>query len=563
MTDGRRQGDRLEGVQVLVVEDENIVAKDIELTLKSLGYSVCGIAGTGEQAIRLAREQRPELILMDVRLRGDMDGIEAAQQIRSFLDVPIVYLTAFADEATIQRARQSGPYGYVLKPFEDRELQAATALALYKHQAFEELTERVRQIAAVADLGSFALRSQELQPVFDRAAATVCHTLGADVSAIFELLPGGDALRLRAGVGWREGAVGNEIIPGGRDSQPGFTLVSDEPVIVDDLKAEKRFTGSSLLHEAGVVSGMTVIIPGLDASAPYGVLGTHTRSKREFSKNDVMFLQAVANLVAAAVVRLEADRRAEEERVKAAQAQEAVRLRDEFLALVAHELKTPLTSLQLQMQSLAARMDALDGKLALKVGRATRSTDRLSALIENLLDVSRLTNGWLDLQPELIDLSEVAAEVVDRIRPEAEEAGCEIRIHAAPRVSGHWDRLRIEQVLMNLLSNAIRHGAGFPIEVRVALVGACAEISVTDRGPGIEAKDVTRIFERFERATSMRHYGGLGLGLYIAREVVQAHGGSVQVQSEPGRGAQFRVRLPVRARRAAAQGAQPPPGGSC
>jgi PAS domain S-box-containing protein len=236
-------------------------------------------------------------------------------------------------------------------------------------------------------------------------------------------------------------------------------------------------------------------------------------------------------------------RKMEEERVRHAQAQEALRLRDEFLSIASHELKTPLTALQLQLHGIVEQGLADDPKLARRIERAARSGDRLGDLIQSLLDVSRIATGKLRLDVERCDLVECAREVIERMREAAEEARCEVSLDAPSPVVGRWDRLRIEQVVTNLLGNAFRHAGGAPVLVRVVEDADGAVLEVRDRGPGLPEGQMSRLFDRFERASSAS-YGGMGLGLYVAREIVEAHGGSIVATNVAGGGASFVIRLP-------------------
>ena len=238
-------------------------------------------------------------------------------------------------------------------------------------------------------------------------------------------------------------------------------------------------------------------------------------------------------------------RRMDEERIQLAQAQEAVRLRDEFLSIASHELKTPLTALQLQL--LGARDRALvgDPRVADRIERALRVGERLGQLIETLLDVARIATGTLTLNREPFDLGDAVREVVDRFRDAATQAGCTLSASIGGSIRGRWDRLRVEQVLMNLISNAIKYGPGHPIRVSACREGDDAILVIHDGGPGIPEADLMRIFERFERAASARNFGGLGLGLYVARQIAEAHGGSITAANAKEGGAVFTVRLPL------------------
>jgi signal transduction histidine kinase len=233
-----------------------------------------------------------------------------------------------------------------------------------------------------------------------------------------------------------------------------------------------------------------------------------------------------------------------------AELREAVRVRDEFLQIASHELNTPLTPLSLKLSSLlrladtgALSPDAVRGHV--EVSR--RQVRRLSGLVKDLLDVTRLSRGRLQLSLSDVSLSDLTAAVAERFAAEAQRSGSRVSLALSPGVAGRWDGARLEQVVENLLGNALKYGEGKPVSVEVASDGDFARLVVRDEGIGIEPEALPRIFDKFERAASARHHGGLGLGLFIVRQIVDAHGGTIRVASEPGRGATFEVRLPSRA----------------
>jgi signal transduction histidine kinase len=235
----------------------------------------------------------------------------------------------------------------------------------------------------------------------------------------------------------------------------------------------------------------------------------------------------------------------EREREARAAAQEAVRLREEFLSIASHELKTPLATLQIDLQGLSDGRGACDDRAMRKVERALRSTKRLTALVDSLLDVSRIATGQLALKAERFDLSLVLTQLVDGLQSSAARAGCVLTIDAQAALFGTWDRLRVEQVVMNLVFNAFKYAGAAPISVTVGTDDGGAVIEVRDGGPGIAADALARIFSRFERAAPLRHYGGLGLGLYVSQQIVETHGGTISARNLPERGACFTVRLPL------------------
>ena len=231
----------------------------------------------------------------------------------------------------------------------------------------------------------------------------------------------------------------------------------------------------------------------------------------------------------------------------------AVRMRDDFMSIVSHELKTPLNTLILEVQLRKLQLGRKnlaafsDDKLQQMVDKDERQIQSLIRLIDDMLDVSRIRTGKLSIRPTQVDLGKLVASVVENFAPQMEASGCTLLFQRPEPVIGLWDEFRIEQVLANLLTNAMRYGAGKPVQVNVSTTAAGACIEVRDHGIGISQKSLERIFCQFERAEGSESSAGLGLGLFIAEQIIKAHSGLIQVESEEGKGALFRVLLPLNA----------------
>ncbi len=294
-----------------------------------------------------------------------------------------------------------------------------------------------------------------------------------------------------------------------------------------------------LLHELGLQSYM--IVPMVARGRTLGTIAfASAESSRRYGPDDLALAEDLAYRAAVAVDNAQLYR----------EAQDAVKVRDHFLSIASHELRTPLSPVHLQIQVLlrAVRAGTLDkmphGRLLNTLEICDRQIKQLVRLISDLLDVSRIAAGRLDLRWEDVDLSSLVGDVVARFSAEAALAGCPVQVHAQTAVLGRWDRLRLEQVVTNLLSNAVKYGPGQPIDITVEAAENLARLKVRDQGMGIAPEHQARIFQRFERAVSGHSYGGLGLGLFIVHQIVLALGGSIWVQSEVGKGSTFTVELP-------------------
>jgi signal transduction histidine kinase len=250
---------------------------------------------------------------------------------------------------------------------------------------------------------------------------------------------------------------------------------------------------------------------------------------------------------------------ADELRAAVAELRAAVRARDDFIAIAAHELRNPMTPIAGQIQLLLAaarRGGAPQPQVVIGLERLEAAVRHYIRRATTLLDISRASSGQLRLEPALVDVSALVRETAQGYALLAARAGCPLRLDVPDGVAATLDRLAVEQVLDNLISNALRFGAGKPIDVRLTAGGDGLALAVRDRGAGLSEADRARIFGRFEQAVGQRRHGGFGIGLWLVYRLVSAMGGDVAVESRPGEGATFVVRLPLRMDEGAAGAAE-------
>lgn len=239
-----------------------------------------------------------------------------------------------------------------------------------------------------------------------------------------------------------------------------------------------------------------------------------------------------------------------EQKLKEEQVSNLIKARDQFFMIASHELKTPLTLLQLQHHVLESELkdafpDAFESQKVQEILlKQNENLRRINRIADNILDESQINEGRLRFHFEEVDLSEVVSEILDRFKVSPNAQGVELSANIENKIIGFWDKFRIEQVILNLLSNAVRYGAGSPISVSLQKSQGEAKLSVSDKGPGIKTEDLQRIFSRYERATDDQSIRGIGLGLFICDHIVRAHRGNIYVQNNSDQGAEFTISLP-------------------
>ncbi|MFC6716456.1 ATP-binding protein [Natrialbaceae archaeon GCM10025810] len=421
------------------------------------------------------------------------------------------------------------------------------------------LTAKVVQLESVAYLGRRALETSDVDDLFAKAVELVAASLDADYCKVLDLGPAGDELLLREGVGWDEGIVGEATVSATEsDSQAGYTLSSEEPVVVEDLTTEPRFGGPALLTDHDVKSGMSVTIG--PTSDPWGILGVHDTDRREFADHDVDFLESVATILATAIEHRRYERRLNETVEFLEESNERL---EQFAYAASHDLQEPLRMISSYLQLLERRYaDQLDEDAAEFIAFTVDGADRMREMIDGLLEYSRIDSQGEPFEP--VDLDEVVADVRRDLEVAITESEAEIEVESLPRVFGDESQLR--QLFQNLLSNAIEYSGDEPPRIRVTVEREGCEyvVSVSDEGIGIDPSESERVFRVFQRLHSRSEYEGTGIGLALCQRIVERHGvraseansssagsqsesvgGRIWVDSEPGEGSTFSFTLPV------------------
>lgn len=487
--------------QILVVEDEAITALDVKSRLERAGYTVSSVVSSGEEAIRTTSVMHPDLVLMDIRLHGDMDGIEAADEIRTRFGTPVVYLTAYADQETLQRAKVTEPHGYLLKPFEEREIHTTIEMALYRHEMERKLRESEQWL------------STTLKSIGDAVIATDAEGHVRFMNPVAESL-----------TGWAE----PEAL--GRDISDVFTVLRGDTMVPLENPVIRAIRENTVIElESGCVlcNSHGTLVPIDDTVAP--------------------MRDTIGSVIGAVLVfrDITERRRAENALREHAQDVEARnRELDAFAHTVAHDLKDPL-NLIIGFASVLEEDHATmsDSHLQDYLRVIAQSGLRMNNIIDELLLLAEVRK--LDVKQTPLDMAPLVASAKSRLAHMVEKQQAEIICPAGwPLVMGYgpW----IEEVWVNYVSNAIKYG-GRPPRVELGATKRADHVRfwVRDNGPGIASEDQDRLFAPFTRLEQIRARGH-GLGLSVVRRIMDKLGGQAGVESNgaPNEGSLFYFVLP-------------------
>ncbi|MBL8481857.1 MAG: response regulator [Rhodocyclaceae bacterium] len=624
---------------IMVVEDERIIAFNLSEMLQGLGYRVAGVAAGGEEALALAEQAQPDLVLMDIRLAGGMDGVETAQRLRRLCPAPVVYLTAHSENSTLDRARATNPYGYLLKPISERALHATIQMALERRQtdiALERSEERLRLALEVAGLGPWELdrarqeiylgeRTRAILGVSgdaaqlpwhsfldcvgstdrERVADALLRALDDSDTASVEFLQHQDDERprwIRAHgrryaapqspqgrvIGVVQDVTGSRQVEFAlRESEARFRAIFDRAGVGmaqvghdgrwlgvnDRLCAITGYTRDEMLDQSMHQMGSSDDAEAERANIARMLAGDieSFASEQPCRRKDgsVLWILVTLSLIRdslgaplyfiAVIEDIDRRRRAEDEiralveertlalSIAKESAEAANRAKTNFLANMSHELRTPLNVI-MGMTEMALRR-AVDPRQADQLRKAAQASRQLMALIADLLDVTKIESERLTIESVEFVPDQVLQNPLRVLAEKAAEKRLDWRIDVDPELGARrflGDPRRLEQVLLNLIDNAVKftdHGwvAVRAREVRDSGNAATLRFEVADSGIGIAQEDQIRLFNAFEKAddSMTRRFGGTGLGLAISRRLARMMDGDVTVKSAPGAGSTF------------------------
>jgi signal transduction histidine kinase len=533
-------------MRVLLVEDNE---DDALLIRESLSETILEIkrAERLSTALEQLAEGKFDAILLDLSL-PDAQGLNTIGRVLSQAPgIPIVVLTGLDDEEAAVKAVEQGAQDYLIKGQVDGHLLARSLrYAIQRHRAEERLKERNRELLVLKKISETILAFLDLPSVTESILEEAMLSGSFDLGNVRLLDRSGETLEIAANRGYRDpqNALGHRRLSRTMESRQSYfgERIFNESCIEEHVQDSGRFR---TLKKEGVESFINV--PVRANGEMLGIIQLASRAPRQFRPEEVNLLETIGNQMGVALQKAQLY---EETRRQAVELERANKMQADFSAMIAHDLRSPLVNIlgvaEVMIAGMFGSVTEEQKKWLLRLQANSRS---LVDLVSDFLDVSKLESGYVDINREAVNLSAMIEKSIENFRVVALDKKISIKgtvDRALPSI--HADPRRLDQVLSNLISNAIKFtGEGGEVEVLAAADATMVNVAVRDNGEGIRADEVGQIFQKYRQGGNVNHssHKGTGLGLVICKMIVEAHGGCIRVESEPGKGSTFFVSLPV------------------
>lgn len=528
--------------RILIVEDESIVALNINNRLEALGYIVVATTSSGESAIQIAQENRPDLVLMDIKLRGVIDGIEAATQIWTRFQIPVVYLTAYSDEETVERAKITEPYGYILKPFEARDLATTIEISLYKHQMERQLREREQWLTTTLKCIGDAVITTDSQGLITFmnpvAEALTCwkqeEVLGKDLTQVFKTINAKtrQAVENPAALALRQGVIVT------LESHTLLITKNGQEIPIDDSAAPIK-------NDTGKIMGAVLVFHDVTEQQQLKTFLENTNQELEVKVTENNRQLRIANKQ----LRSEIEQRQHLENellLALAKERELNELKSRILATISHEYRTPLTTILSSTDLLAQYGSGWKEERQQKhFQRIQAAVQHLTSLVNDVLFVNHAEIGSLEFNPVALNVEQITRNLIENYSNSASQHTIIFECQGDSALV-LLDEELLQLMFRNLISNAIKYSPdGSTIKVELVFQPHALVFRISDQGIGILPNEREQIFKAFFRGNNIGITPGVGLGLLIVKECVDLHGGEIIVESELMVGTQFTITLPL------------------
>ena len=479
---------------IIIVEDEHIVANDIQRSLENLGYKVPEIVSTGERAIQAVEKYHPDLVLMDIVIKGKLDGIETTKKIHEHRDIPVIYLTAYADYATLERAKITDPFGYLLKPFMEKELQSTIIMALYKHQMSRRLKASEEKYRTLVENTHDVIYSINSEGMIGYISPQI-HKYGFKT----------------------EDWIGEKFA----------TFIHPD----DRKSVEKAF--QSLLKDGGE---RTILYRILDHEKKIRWFEDRSREQYDEKQNPAGFTGVLRDVTDRKLTEIQLEKTTKEMKLY-------VQELEQMNYIGSHDLQEPLRMVASYVQLLEKKYkDQLGEDAKEYIAYTVQGVNRLQHTIQDFLSYSRVSMSAYRFLP--LNMNDVVETAIERLKPLVESSRCKFKIHALPEVAG--DSRYLIQVVCHLIKNAIifRSEKTPRIDIKATENQESWIFCVKDNGVGIEEQYADRIFHIFQRLHNRTDYSGNGAGLAICKRIIEKHQGEIWLETGKSDGATFCFSLP-------------------